>query len=148
MTERRPQRRAKDEGATTVEVAFVMSIFLVVLFGIIEFAVDLWIWQGMMLGVEQGGRAAMVYCQNPNNKAACVNPCGSGLTSYVQSAASLPANASLQTPTCIAAASPIPAKMTIKATYTVGSLSFPGIGGNSWGIPGFTLTTQATVPLN
>jgi hypothetical protein len=37
--------------------------------------------------------------------------------------------------------------MTITASYTVGSMSVPGATGVGV-IPGFTLTTQATVPLN
>jgi hypothetical protein len=38
--------------------------------------------------------------------------------------------------------------MTITASYTVGSMSVPGATGVVGLVPGFTLTTQATVPLN
>jgi Flp pilus assembly protein TadG len=157
-------RRGADEGTTSVEVAFVMGAFLLVLFGVMEFAIDLWIWNSMMHAVEQGGRCAMAFYQSPTNQknTTCenlwtsstsipVDTCGSStaqsLQSFVQNY--LPGSSSgyVLSHTCMAAASPLPARMTISASYTIGSMSVPGVT-TTGRIPGLTLTTQATVPLN
>ena len=142
----------RDEaGTTTVEVVLAIGAFLLILLGVLEFAIDMWIWNSMTMAVQQGGRAAMVYCQDPTHQSAACNiadPCGNaGLTSYVTSAIQLPANVPAATLSCTAAASPVPALLTITASYTVGSMSVPGATGAGL-IPGFTLTTHATVPLN
>ena len=50
-----------EEGATAVETAIVLSAFLVLLFGIIEFGQIFWTWNTMLLAIEEGGRYAMVY---------------------------------------------------------------------------------------
>jgi Flp pilus assembly protein TadG len=129
----------RDEaGGTSVEVAVSVGAFLLILLGILEFAVSMWIWNSMTMAVQQGGRAAMVYAQTPANRTATI--CDDAWTNQVQSLvqSNLPSGVSI-TPShsCTAAASPVPALMTITASYTVAGL-----------IPGFTLTTQATVPLN
>jgi hypothetical protein len=78
-------------------------------------------------------------------------PCDDAWTGQVQTVVQsyLPGNSAHYTlgHTCTAAASPVPRLMTITASYTVGSMSVPGATGVGV-IPGFTLTTQATVPLN
>jgi Flp pilus assembly protein TadG len=52
-----------EEGATSVEVAVCVGAFLLILLGVLEFAIDMWIWNGMTMAVQQGGRTAMVYAQ-------------------------------------------------------------------------------------
>jgi len=145
------QLHRDDRGATSVEVAISVGAFLLILLGVLEFAIDMWIWNSMTTAVQEGARAAMVYCSNPNNSGTC-SGCSGQLTSgalytSVQSSIQLPANVSSATLSCTAAASPVPALMTITASYTVGSMSVPGATMTGL-IPGFTLTTQATVPLN
>jgi hypothetical protein len=78
--------------------------------------------------------------------------CDDAWTNHVQTVVQsyLPGNSANYTLThsCAAAASPVPRLMTITASYTVGSMSVPGATGVVGLVPGFTLTTQATVPLN
>jgi Flp pilus assembly protein TadG len=137
-----------EQGATTVEVAIAVGAFLLILLGVLEFAIDMWIWNSMTMAVQQGGRKAMVYYQTPTNQS---TSCEDAWTGQVQTVVQsyLPGNSANYTLgyTCTAAASPLPALLTITASYTVGSMSVPGATGAGL-IPGFTLTTQATVPLN
>lgn len=140
--------RRNEDGATSIEVAIAVGAFLLILLGVLEFAVDMWIWNGMTMAVQQGGRTAMVYYQTPTNQS---TSCDDAWTGQVQTVVQsyLPGNSAHYTLThsCTAAASPVPRLMTITASYTVGSMSVPGATGSGL-IPGFTLTTQATVPLN
>jgi Flp pilus assembly protein TadG len=137
-----------EQGATTVEVAIAVGAFLLILLGVLEFAIDMWIWNSMTMAVQQGGRKAMVYYQTPTNQG---TSCDDAWTGQVQTVVQsyLPGSSANYTlgHTCTAAASPVPALLTITASYTVGSMSVPGATGAGL-IPGFTLTTQATVPLN
>jgi Flp pilus assembly protein TadG len=136
-----------EAGATSVEVSLVVCVFLLMLLGIMEFAIDMWIWNSMTMAVQRGGRAAMVYYQTPTNQnTTCDNAWTNQVQSVVQS--NLPGGVSISlTHGCTAAASPVPALMTVTASYTIGSISVPGVTTAAL-IPGFTLTTQATVPLN
>jgi Flp pilus assembly protein TadG len=138
----------RDEtGATSVEVSLVICVFLLMLLGIMEFAIDMWIWNSMTMAVQQGGRAAMVYYQTPTNRG---TTCDNAWTNQVQSVVQsyLPGGVSISlSHGCTTAASPVPALMTVTASYTIGSISVPGVTTAAL-IPGFTLTTQATVPLN
>ena len=136
-----------EQGATTVEVAIAVGAFLLILLGVLEFAIDMWIWNSMTMAVQQGGRKAMVYYQTPTNQG---TSCDDAWTGQVQTVVQsyLPGSSAHYTlgHTCTPAASPVPRLMTITASYTVGSMSVPGATGAGL-IPGFTLTTQATVPL-
>ena len=136
-------------GATSVEVAISVGAFLLILLGVLEFAIDMWIWNSMTMAVQQGGRTAMVYYQTPTNQSTtCDDAWSNQVQTVVQSY--LPGNSANYTLThsCTAAASPVPRLMTITASYTVGSMSVPGATGVVGLVPGFTLTTQASVPLN
>jgi Flp pilus assembly protein TadG len=54
-----------EKGATAVEAAIVLSTFLVITLGLVEFAVAYWNYSTMLLAVDEGGRYAMVYNQGP-----------------------------------------------------------------------------------
>jgi TadE-like protein len=54
-----------EEGATAVEAAIVLSTFLVITLGLVEFAIAYWNYSTMLLAVDEGGRYAMVYNQGP-----------------------------------------------------------------------------------
>ena len=58
-----------EEGATAVEAAIVLSTFLVITLGLVQFAMAYWNYSTMLLAVDEGGRYAMVYNQGP--PAAC-----------------------------------------------------------------------------
>lgn len=57
--------RRSQEGATAVEAALVISAFMLLVFGLVQFAEIFWTWNTMMLAIEEGGRYAMIY--NPTN---------------------------------------------------------------------------------
>lgn len=139
-----------DAGATAVEVAISVGAFLLILLGVLEFAIDMWIWNSMTMAVQQGGRTAMVYYQTPTNQS---TTCDNAWTNQVQTVVRsyLPGNSANYTLSHNCAVqtslSPVFALMTITASYTVGSMSVPGATGVVGLVPGFTLTTQATVPL-
>src|SRR5437763_5631384 len=100
-----------EQGATTVEVAIAVGAFLLILLGVLEFAIDMWIWNSMTMAVQQGGRAAMVYYQTPANQS---TTCDDAWTGQVQSVVQsyLPGNSANYTlgHSCIAPArnSPLP----------------------------------------
>lgn len=54
-----------EEGATAAEAAIVLSTFLVITFGLVQFAMVYWNYSTMLLAVDEGGRYAMVYNQGP-----------------------------------------------------------------------------------
>ena len=142
------QWHRNEDGATSVEMAVAVGAFLLILLAVLEFAIDMWVWNSMTMAVQQGGRTAMVYYQTPTNRS---TTCDDAWTGQVQTVVQsyLPGNSANYTlgHTCTAAASLVPALMTITASYKAGSMSVPGAAMTGL-IPGFTLTTQATVPLN
>ncbi len=71
--------RKDDEGAALAEFAVLISVFLLVLGGIIDFSMAFWQWNQAIKAVERGARIAAV--SNPVassltalNPAGCVNP--------------------------------------------------------------------------
>ena len=54
-----------DDGATAVEAAIVLSIFLVTALGLVQFAMVYWNYSTMTLAMDEAARSAMVY--NPVN---------------------------------------------------------------------------------
>jgi Flp pilus assembly protein TadG len=63
--QRRQPGRGGEEGATAVETAFILSVLLAMIFGVLEFGTTLFQWNTMLLAVEQAGRYVMI-----NNKTA------------------------------------------------------------------------------
>jgi Flp pilus assembly protein TadG len=53
------------KGATAVETAIVLSAFLLLILGMIQFAMLYWNYSTMVLAVDEAGRYAMVYNQGP-----------------------------------------------------------------------------------
>jgi Flp pilus assembly protein TadG len=66
-----------EEGATAVEAAIVLSTFLVITLGLVEFAMAYWNYSTMLLAVDEGGRSAMVYnpVSYPNGPPTPPAPC-------------------------------------------------------------------------
>jgi Flp pilus assembly protein TadG len=62
---RKPSRRAAEAGSAAVEAAFIMSVLLLAVVGAVEFARALWIYNTMLIAVEQAGRYAMAYNHRP-----------------------------------------------------------------------------------
>jgi TadE-like protein len=67
-----------EEGATLVEAAIVLSTFLVITLGLVQFAIVYWNYSTMLLAVDEGGRVAMVYnpVSFPNGPPTPPQPCG------------------------------------------------------------------------
>lgn len=130
--------RSWDKGATAVEAALVISLLVLLLFGIIGFGYALWQWNTMMLAVEQAGRYVMI-----NNAAS--PPCGTSCA-VSQMQLVLTSASSCTTPTagqiCVSAATTpgtTPPTMTLTAAYNFNLVAL---------VPSFTMTTQTVVPLD
>jgi Flp pilus assembly protein TadG len=65
----RPRHLSREQGATAVETALIISTLLLLVFGAIEFGRGFWTYNTMVLAVEEAGRYAMVYNAGP--PAAC-----------------------------------------------------------------------------
>ena len=66
MNGRKRCRRAAEAGSAAVEAAFIMSALLLAVVGSMEFARALWIYNTMLVAVEQAGRYAMAYYHRPS----------------------------------------------------------------------------------
>ena len=60
-------------GQTLVEFALVVMMFLVVMFGLLEFARALWTWNTIVQATRAGARFAVVETPNPSNNDAIKN---------------------------------------------------------------------------
>jgi Flp pilus assembly protein TadG len=150
-------RRGWDEGATAVEAAIVISLFIALVFGIIEFATALWQWNTTMLAVQEAGRYAMI--NNATVTAAeqqmslVISGTISGTPICTNSGGSInppPAD----NPLCVFASTAgtgttsDPKTMTLTAIYAYSNILVPS-GLLLEVLPGpFTSTSQATFPLN
>lgn len=54
-----------EDGATAVEAAIILTAFMLLIFGMVQFAQIFWTWNTMLLAIEEGGRYGMIY--NPTN---------------------------------------------------------------------------------
>jgi Flp pilus assembly protein TadG len=50
-----------EDGATAVEMAIIITAFMLLIFGIVQFSQIFWAWNTMLLAIEEGGRYAMIY---------------------------------------------------------------------------------------
>ena len=65
MSGQNRRRRATDAGSAAVEAAFIMSALLLAVVGGVEFARALWVYNTMLIAIEQAGRFAMAYNHRP-----------------------------------------------------------------------------------
>ena len=137
-----PERRW-DEGAMSVEAAFILPVLFLMIFGIIEFGTVFWQWNTMLLAVEQAGRYAMV------NNASCDVSCAESqmkaiLTSASSSCGGSPAAGQI----CVSAICSSPSTCTPTTSSTTMTLT-AAYGYNIFGLAGpFTISSQGTVPLD
>ena len=59
------RRRATEAGSAAVEAALITSALLLAVVGGVEFARALWVYNTMLIAVEQAGRFAMAYNHRP-----------------------------------------------------------------------------------
>jgi Flp pilus assembly protein TadG len=147
-----------EEGAVAAEAAIVMSAFLVLMFGMIEFAQVFWTWNAMMLAIEEGGRYAMVYNataypSGPPPSSCSATPATLANCAVAKANAVLAAYPSPVTVSCPAASNTVcvsctvgctgtPATMTLQGTFTL-NLIPSGLLPYSPSV-----TSSVTVPLN
>ncbi len=132
------------EGETAVEMAFVVLLFLFMIYAIYQFALGMYMWNAVMLAAEEGGRQAMIHNSVYADTSAS---CDLLWSDYVKPFVNynLPGDASDYTLSYGCNNSTTPATMSIAVSYSlIGGGSFS----STWSIPGFTLTGQSTVPLD
>jgi Flp pilus assembly protein TadG len=131
-----------EEGATAVEAALIISVFIFLIFGILEFGMALWNWNTMQLAVQDAGRYVMVqYSGGGSCSTSCaVNKMQNSLVTAPGTVAT-----TCTTPTadqiCLSASTTAgtPSTMTLTAAY----------GFNVIGLsPTYVLSSQATFPLD
>ena len=128
-----------DEGATAVETALVVSVLMLLLFGIMGFGYALWQWNTMMLAVEQAGRYVMI---NSTASPPCNTPgCAVNQMQLVLTSASSCINPAAGQICVSATTAPAatPPTMTLTSAYNFNLVAL---------IPSFTMTTQTVVPLD
>jgi len=132
---RKRNRAGWDEGAVMVEAAITLSVFLMLLFGIIQFAIAYWQWNTMLLAAGQAGRFVMI------NKATCDTACAEAQMQAILPAATVCAGAPAPGEMCVTAANGggNPPTMTLTAQYNFNLVAM---------LPGpFMITSSITVPL-
>ena len=135
---RKTKQHGWEEGATAVEAALVSSVLIVLIFGIIEFAMALWAWNTMGLAVQDAGRYVMINSATP--------PATLETNAKSQMQTSLATAPGTVSTTCTA---PVADQICLSASTTAGRPSlmtltaacgFKVIGFS----PTYTLTSQAT----
>lgn len=141
-----------DAGASAVEAALVLSVLLLVLFGLIEFATAFWQWNTMLFAVEQAGRCTMVnngnatdwWCGTTQLTCGSQDSCAETAMQSVLTTASASCADPANPPAgqfCVSATSDTaatPPTMTLTASY----------GFNILTTSPFTLSNSKTVPLD
>jgi Flp pilus assembly protein TadG len=143
--------RRADDGATAVEAALVIVVFVLLIFGLIQFAEIFWTWNTMILALGEGGRYAMVY--NPTNFPSGPPASSCSVASpTLANCAVAQANAALATypslsvtVSCTAGCTgtPTPTTMTLQGTFT-----FDFVVPQLLPYGPITMTQQLTVPLS
>ena len=122
-----------DEGATAVETAIIISVLMILIFGIIEFGMALWQWSTMELAVQQAGRYAMIH----NSDTTLVTDTEAQMTAILPSASSSCTGPPAANQICISVTTSA-GTMTLTAAYGYNVLGLTGT---------YSVTSQATVPL-
>jgi Flp pilus assembly protein TadG len=138
--------RGSEEGATAVESAIVLSAFVLLIFGIVQFGQVFWIYNTMMLAVEEAARYAMVYNSGPPSGGWSATGCTAAsptLTSCTKNAADRTLSACQVSAVNVPTPSTTSTTMTITANYT-----FNFIAPNILPYGPLSLQRQVTVPLD
>jgi Flp pilus assembly protein TadG len=144
---RRHGLRGSEAGATAVEAALVLSIFVGLVLAIINFGQALFAWNTLQLVVGQASRYVMVQTSIPNPPpgsapANCQPPAGSATSCAISALTTLLPGASSS---CIGA--PSSGQYCVDANCTASSCSLSALYGfNFVGL--YTLTGQITVPID
>ena len=143
-------------GNAAVETAVVLPVFLLMVFGIMEFGRAYWIWNTVQLAVGDANRYAMVFntkscpTSNPTGygpaSSCCQNTLANCAVTYAKSHLyDVPSSA--VTVTATTGTTTTSNGATISTLTISGSYTFDFIVPNLLPFGPFTLTTQSTVPL-
>ena len=133
-----------EDGATAVEAAIVLSVFLGVVLTIVDFAQAFFIWNTLQLVVGQASRYVIVQTSIPNppgSASADCRPTGSATSCAKSALTTLLPSAS---PSC--AGAPAAGQYCVDASCTTASCSLSALYGFKF-IGLYTLTGQITVPI-
>jgi Flp pilus assembly protein TadG len=141
---RRRGLRGSEDGATAVEAALVLSVFLGIILAVADFAQAFFIWNTLQLVVGQASRYVMVQTSIPPPGSASTDcpPAGSATSCAISALTTLLPGASSS---CIGA--PSSGQYCVDANCTASSCSLSALYGfNFVGL--YTLTGQITVPID
>jgi Flp pilus assembly protein TadG len=145
-TRRKRGLRGAEDGATAVEAALVLSIFVGVVLTIIDFAEAFYIWNKLQDVVGRASRYVMVQTSIPDPppgsaSANCQPPAGSATSCAISELTTLLPDASSS---CVG--TPAPGQYCVNATCTGTTCSLSALYGFKF-VGSYTLTGQITVPI-
>ena len=141
-TRRQRRPRGSEDGATAVEAAFVLSLFVGVVLTIIDFAQAFFIWNTLQLVVGQASRYVMVQTSIPSGSASAQCPPAGSAASCAKSALmTLLPDAS---PSCVGL--PTPGQYCVSASCTATTCNLSALYGFKF-VGTYTLAGQITVPI-
>src|SRR6516165_2919480 len=141
-TRRQRRPRGSEDGATAVEAAFVLSLFVGVVLTIIDFAQAFFIWNTLQLVVGQASRYVMVQTSIPSGSASAQCPPAGSAASCAKSALmTLLPDAS---PSCTGG--PISGQYCVDASCTAISCGLSAMYGFKF-VGTYTLVGNITVPI-
>jgi Flp pilus assembly protein TadG len=143
-TRRKRGLRSSEEGATAVEAALVLSIFVFVVLTIIDFGQAFFIWNTLQLVVGQASRFVIVQTSIPNPPGSALADCppaGSATSCAKSALTTLLPGAS---PSCTGA--PTSGQYCVSASCTTATCSLSALYGFKF-IGAYTLAGRITVPV-
>ncbi len=142
-TRRKCGLRSSEDGATAVEAALVLSIFVGVVLTIIDFAEAFFIWNTLQRVVGQASRYVTVQTSipPPGSASAQCPPAGSATSCAISALTTLLPEASSS-----CAGAPAPGQYCVSASCAVNSCSLSALYGFKF-VGSYTLGGQITVPI-
>ena len=141
-TRRQRRPRGSEDGATAVEAAFVLSLFVGVVLTIVDFAQAFFIWNTLQLVVGQASRYVMVQTSIPSGSASAqCPPAGSATNCAISELTTRLPDAS---PSCVGP--PTPGQYCVSASCTATTCILSALYGFKF-LGTYTLAGQITVPI-
>jgi Flp pilus assembly protein TadG len=139
----RPKRGSED-GATAVEAAFVLFIFVIVVLWTIDFAEAFFIWNTLQRVVGQASRYVMVQTSIPNPPGSAFAQCPPAASATSCAISALTTLLPEASSSC--AGTPAPGQYCVSASCATNSCSLSALYGFKF-IGTYTLAGQITVPV-
>jgi Flp pilus assembly protein TadG len=139
------RKRGSEDGATAVEAAFILLIFVIVVLWIIDFAEAFFIWNTLQLLVGQASRYVMVQTSIPDPPGSAFAQCppaASATSCAISELTSLLPGASSS-----CAGIPAPGQYCVSANCAANSCSLSALYGFKF-LGTYTLAGRITVPIN